>query len=182
MAHAGVLGHVGERDRQRAQRLRGHLPGGGHDGQLAASGSNDPAPHGHEVAEIDVGLPGVQRLLADLGQRQHRLQVRAVAVLQRGEAQLAGVAHEDEAAGDGHLDVGLLARGEVGHAVPLIDVRVLPHHLELRPQITQRDGAVDGDGVGLHAGVDELLTLLTTDAQLFGEVLGILLLGHGFQG
>jgi len=61
-------------------------------------------------------------------------------------------------------------------------MRALRNHLELRPQITQRDGAVDGDGVGLHAGVDELLTLLTTDAQLFGEVLGILLLGHGFQG
>jgi hypothetical protein len=54
------------------------------------------------VAEVDVALPGVKGLLADLVQRQHRLYV-AGTVAQRGEAELPAVALEHDAAGYGDL-------------------------------------------------------------------------------
>ena len=68
----------------------------------------------HDVAEVDVGLPSGQRLLAHPVEADHRLQLGAVAVLQGGETQFALVAQEDDASGDaGHI-AGLGAGFEVG--------------------------------------------------------------------
>ena len=77
-------------------------------GQLAAAGGDDLAGDEHVVAEVDVGLPGGQRLRADPVQRDHGLQLGAgrAALTQGGEAELAGVAHEDDPAGDADLVAG----------------------------------------------------------------------------
>ena len=86
---AGVLGEVLVQGRQRAQRLGRHLPGGGHDGQLAAAAAHDPPGDGDLVAQVDVALPRLERVVADLGQAEHDLQP-LVALLQRGEGEPAG--------------------------------------------------------------------------------------------
>ncbi len=83
------LAHLLVRDRKRPQCLGDDLPGIGQHRQFAAPGTDDLSVREDDVAEIDVGLPGVQRLLADLGEADHQLQLGAVAVLQGGEAQLA---------------------------------------------------------------------------------------------
>ncbi len=67
----------------------------------------------HDVAEVDVGLPRVQRLLTHLGQADHRLQLGAVALLQRREAQLAGIPGEHDPARDTDDLAGLGVRGQV---------------------------------------------------------------------
>ena len=59
-----------------------------------------------QVAEVDVGLPVGQRVRADPVEGQHQLQLDAV-LAQRGEAELAGVADEDDPAGDADLLAGL---------------------------------------------------------------------------
>src|SRR5690606_41560070 len=66
-----------------------------HDAQFAGARGDHLAVHEHEVTEIDIGLPGGQRVGAHAVQADHRLQFGAVALLQGGEAQLAGIAHED---------------------------------------------------------------------------------------
>ena len=53
-----------------------------------------------EVADVDQRLERPRALLADVGQREHHLQLGAVALAQPGEAELAGVALEDHPAGD----------------------------------------------------------------------------------
>ena len=60
------------------------------------------------------GLPAGQLVVADQGEAQHRLQLGAVALAQRGEAELAGVAQEDHPAGDAHLVAGGGVRRQVG--------------------------------------------------------------------
>ena len=55
-------------------------------------------------------LNAASALLADRGQAEHHLQPVALAVLQRREAELAGVAHEHHAAGDADHVVRLLRR------------------------------------------------------------------------
>jgi hypothetical protein len=67
------------------------------------------------VAEVDVGLPCRQRLLAHLGEAEHDLQPGADALLEGGEGELAGGAHEDHAAGDPDDVLGLLALLELPH-------------------------------------------------------------------
>ena len=49
-----------------------------------------------------------QRLLADVGEREHHLELGAVALAQPGEAELAGVAQEDHPAGDRDLLAGVV--------------------------------------------------------------------------
>ena len=88
--------------------------------QLAAARADDLALDADVVAEVDVGLPLRQRLLADLVEREHHLQL-AGAVAQRGEAQLAAGAGQHDPAGDPdplagrgvELEVGV-GRAEVG--------------------------------------------------------------------
>ena len=91
------------------------LPGVGQHRQLAALGRDHLAVDEDEVAEVDVGLPGGQRVGADPVEREHHLQFDAV-LAQRREAELAGVADEDDPAGDADVVAGLRVRGEVGVA------------------------------------------------------------------
>ena len=104
LADAGFLVQLGVQHGQRAQRLGRHGPGIGHDGEFAAARGDDLALDEDVVAQVHEGLPVRERLLADVGQAEHDLQPDGLAVdaafLQRGEAELAGVADEDDAAGD----------------------------------------------------------------------------------
>ena len=151
-AHPLLLVHVRERHRQRVERLRGHVPGLRHHGQLAALGGDDAAAHGNDVAQVGVGLPLRQRFFADLSQGEHDLQLGAVAFLQGGEAQLAGVALEHNAAGNGDLVLRLLARFQ--------------RAVVLGAKVLQRRSAIDFDGVGVPPFVDKPLPLLPADLLL----------------
>ena len=66
-----------------------------------------------DVAEVDGGLPAVQPVGADAGQTDHHLQLRSIALLKGGEAQLSGVSGEHHPTG--HADV--LSGGGVGHQI-----------------------------------------------------------------
>ena len=125
-------GLVGERPvlvGQRAQRLRGDLPLAGRHAELAPPAGDHLAAHGQQVADVDECLVLGERLLADVGQAQHHLDLGAVALPQAGEAELAGVALEDDAAGDRHLLAG------VG-----VGLEVLP--VVLLAQLADRVGAL----------------------------------------
>ncbi len=65
------------------------------------------------VAQVDVFLPVRERLLADVRERDHRLDARAVTGLQGGEAELARVAAEHDATCDADDDTRLGARLEL---------------------------------------------------------------------
>ncbi len=60
------------------------------------------------VPQVHQRLPSTQQFFADHGQAQHDLQTRSRSGLQRREAQLARVAHEDDATGHADLDTALL--------------------------------------------------------------------------
>ncbi len=155
LPHPRLLGELLVQDGQGPQRLARHLPAGRHHRELAAARGDDPALDEDVVAEVDVGLPGGQRLLADLGEAEHDLQPRADALLEGGEGELAGVPHEDDAAGDPDDVLRLLAGLE---PAPLL------------AHVGEGVGALDGDGVGLAAAGDEPVALLATDPQLLGQV------------
>ena len=57
LPHASIFRHFRKRHRQRTDRLRRHLPRVHEYGQLAASGRNNFALHGDEIAHVDVGFP-----------------------------------------------------------------------------------------------------------------------------
>ena len=107
------------------------------------------------VAEVDVGLPRGQRLLAHLREAEHHLQSGPDALLEGGEGELAGVADEDHAAGDADDVLGLLALLEVP---PLLT------------DLLEGVGARDRDRVGRDAGREEAVALVAADPQLLGEV------------
>ncbi len=98
-------------------RLRRDRPLRDHDRQLAAPAGDDLARHEDVIAEVDELLPRLERLVADRGERHHGLDAAAVARLQRREAQLAGVAAEDDAARDSGGHAGLGACLEVGESL-----------------------------------------------------------------
>ena len=188
----GILTHLLVRDRERTQRLGGHGPGVRHDGELASTGGDDASVDEDDVTEVDVGLPGRQGVLPHLGQRQHGLHLGAVALLQAGEGELAGVAHEDDAAGDADLVGGLFTRREVGDALDALDggslLLILREDRIGREDLGEGAGAVDDDRVGVLPLGQQARTLLAADLQLLREVgggcvvcgLGILLLvSHG---
>ena len=150
-----LLGQLLVQDGQRAQRLARHLPAGGHHRQLAAAGGDDPALDEDVVAEVDVGLPRGERVLADLREAEHHLQAGAHALLERRERELARGADEDDPTGDADDVLGLLGRLEVP---PLL------------ADVGQGVGARDGDGVGLATAGDDAVALLAPDPQLLGQV------------
>ena len=88
---------------QRPQRLGGHRPRRRLHRQLAAAAGDDLAGDPEEVADVDQRLELGERLLADVGEREHRLQLGAVALAQPHEAELAGVAQVDDPADDRDL-------------------------------------------------------------------------------
>ena len=153
---ASLLVHVLVRDGQRPQRLRRHLPAVGHHREFAGARADDLARDEHDVPEIHLGLPPRQRFLADAVEADHRLQLRAVALLQRGEAQLAFVAQEDHASAHADVLSGLGTGLEVGVG---------------GADLTEAVGARDGDRVGLATLGQDPLTLLAADAQLLGRLL-----------
>ncbi len=112
------------------------------------------------VAEIDEVLPLLQRLLADAGERDHGLDAAAVTGLQRREAQLAGVAAEDDAPRDGGGHAGLGARLELA---------------VLRPQRRNRVGDREADRIRAARGIrplgDQPLALGETHGLLLEDVL-----------
>ncbi len=109
-----------------------------------------------EVAEVDVGLPGSQCLFADAGEADHGLQLGTVAFLQSREAQLAGVAHEDDAADDTDQHASRRVR---------LEFRVL------RADLRERVGAIDRNRVRLLPPLrEDPFTLLAPDTELLGGV------------
>ncbi|MPM55026.1 hypothetical protein SDC9_101811 [bioreactor metagenome] len=156
----GLLGQFVVQGRHRAQRLGGHLPAVRHHRQLAAPRPDHPAVHEHPVTQVDVGLPGGQRLLADLRLRQHHLQPRRVvlggeAALQGGEAQLAGVAQEHHPAADPDQVLGLLT-----------GLQVLPAPADL----VQGVRTLQPDRVGRTALLEQSRALLEAHLHLLGHL------------
>ena len=155
LADPGFLAHLLVRHRQRPQGLGCHLPGVGQHRQLAASGADDLAAHEDDVAEVHRGLPGVQRFLAHAGEADHGLQLGAIALLQGGETELAGVAGENHPPGDADD----LAGGGVGRQVRMSGA-----------DFGQGVGARDRNRVGLVTLVEQALTFALPDAELLGYV------------
>ena len=175
LAHTRVLAELLVRDRQRSQRLRGELPRIGHDRQFPALGTHDPSRHGHEIAEVHIGLPRVERLLSDVREGQHRLELRrhgvviqrslrVDAILETHEGELAGIAKEQHATGDGHNVFGFFAVGQFRVA-------------RIGDDVAQRGRARDRHRVRLGAAVQNLRPLLAANAELFGRVIGLIAVG-----
>jgi hypothetical protein len=111
--------------------------------------------HEDDVAQVDIGLPALQSQRADTGQADHRLQLGAVALLQGGETQLAGIADEDHPAGDADQVTGRGVDGQVG---------------VLGADLRQGVGAPDGDRVGVAALGQQPSPLVAADPELFGKL------------
>ena len=168
LTHPGLFAHFLVSDRQGAQRLGRDLPRVGHHAELAATGADDLTVNEDEVAEVDVGLPGGQCLFADAGEADHGLQLGTVAFLQSREAQLAGVAHEDDAADDTDQHTSRRVR---------LEFRVL------RADLRERVGAIDRNRVRLLPLREDPFTLLAPDTELLGGVVDWLgfYITHGVQ-
>ena len=121
--------------------------------------------HEDDVAEIDVGLPRVERFLSDAVEADHHLQLGAVALLQCREAQLSGVAGKHHPTGDADDLAGLGVGRQVGIGLPDLGEGV---------------GAGDLDRVGVAALGKQPLPLGLTDPELLGDVgLGVGLIRRG---
>ena len=114
-----------------------------------------------EVTKINIGLPGGQRSSAPTSASDSMTcsrvpeSVLGEALLQGGEAQLAGVADEHHPAGDSDDVVGLFAG--VQAAPPLAD-------------LAQRVGPRNRDGVGLAALGEQPGPLVLPHPDLLGSV------------
>ncbi len=139
---------------QWTQRLAGQHPLLREHAELAATAADDLAGDADVVAEVNVGLPLGQPLLADAVQADHHLQL-GVTLLQRREAQLAAGAAEDHATGDAHD----LAGGGVD-----LEVDVPPAHLG------QRRRAGGTQRVGRGAARQQPVVLLAPHAHLLRKV------------
>ena len=111
--------------------------------------------HVDDVAEIDVGLPCVERFLTDLVEADHHLQVGAVAVLECREAQFSGVAREDHPARDADDVIGRGVDRQVGVG---------------GADLSQGVGAFDGDRVGVATLRQQASALVPADPELLGKV------------
>ena len=101
------------RHRQRAQCLGRDAPIVGEHRQFSALGRDHLTLDEHQVAEVDVGLPGGERVGADPVEGEHGLQL-GVPFTQAREAQLAGVPDEDDPPGDTDLHPGGGVGREIG--------------------------------------------------------------------
>ncbi len=120
-------------------------------------------------------LPRLERVGADLGQAQHRLEP-GVALLQRGEGELARAADEHHPPGDRDDVLGLLAVGQRG-------VR------RVADDLGQGARAGHDDRVGVAPGGEDALALGRPDRDLLLDVLALVaalgrvgLLGRGLLG
>ncbi len=140
-----------------AQCLGGHLPGIGEHGQLPPPGADHLATDKDDIAEVDIGFPGIQRLRANPGQADHCLQLGAVALLQGGKTQLAGVAGEHHAARQPDANTGGGVGWQIGVGGANLGQRVGPRH-EYR--------------IGLTALVQQMLSFVLPDPKLLGNIIG----------
>ena len=168
LPHPGLFTQILVQGGQRTERLRRHAPLGRQYRQLTALAADHPTLHEHEVAQVDVGLPVGQPLLAHLGEREHHLQpgtgiLAGEPVLQGGETQLAGVANEHHPAADADHVLGLLTGGEV----PPLGVH-----------LGGRVGASDADRVRIGARLEQSGTLVAPHLQLLGQGRFIARRGH----
>ena len=108
LTHAGFIVQLRVKVRHGAQCLGSHLPGVRHDGELTAARRNHLTVNKDVVTQVNQGLPVSQRLFAHTGQRNHGLNTGSITLLQRGKAELAGIAHKDHTAGDTHQLTGRL--------------------------------------------------------------------------
>ena len=121
--------------------------------------------HINDVAEVDVGLPRVERFLPDAVEADHHLQLGAVALLQCRETQLSGVAGKHHPTGDADDLAGLGVGGQVRIGLP---------------DLGQRVGAGDLDRIGVAALGKQPLPLGLTDPELLGDIgLGVGLIRRG---
>lgn len=105
LAEAGVgVGEAVPLVGERAHRFRQQLEVLHLHAQLALASGHDRAVHAHPVAEVEVAQR-LERFVADDGFGDEQLHF-VVAVAHRGEDELAGVAHQHHAPGDGHLGLG----------------------------------------------------------------------------
>ena len=156
-------------NRHGAQRLRRHLPVGHHNGQLTAARNNHAAGHEHVVTQVNQGLPLRQGFLANLSQRQHRLDALAFGTtLQGHKAQLTGVTDEHHAAANMHHTVSLFpslqlfsSQLRIVLGAQILNVVGL-HAITLRIQQTHR--------VCLATRFDQLRTLLQANLHLLGHI------------
>ncbi|GLE53601.1 hypothetical protein ATCCBAA256_31640 [Mycobacterium montefiorense] len=111
-----------------------------------------------DVAEVDVGFPGLQRILTDLLQADHYLQGGAITVLQRGETQFAGITREYDPSRNSD-DVG--CRG--------VDGQVGVGGADLRQGV----GAFDGYRVRVKPLGQQPSALIPAYPELLGEVCSV---------
>ena len=109
------------------------------------------------VAQVDVRLERLERLLSDLRQREHRLEPAALTVLERREAELAGVALEHHAPCDADHGVGLLTGLQLA---------------VLGADRGDRVGDRHADRVRLAPCGDDAIALGAADLHLLGQVVG----------
>jgi hypothetical protein len=154
------LGQLAVRDGQWPDRLGCHRPPIDHHGEFTSARSRDLSVNENVVTEIDRRLPAGQLVGADQSQAQHGLQLRAVALLQGGEAELAGVPEEDHTPGDADHLAGVGVRRKIGMG---------------RAHLAQGVRPLDGDRVGVVALRVHLGPLRPPHPDLFGEfVVGVL--------
>ena len=151
------IGEPGVLLRQRPQALRRDRPALRHDRQFAALGRDDLARHADVVAEVDVALPGRERLLTDARERDHHLDLGGP-VPKGGEAELAADARQHDPARDSdplprhgvgfqlgvfRPDLTNSVRARVSHRVRFDAVLTEPRHLLQADTHLLRDALVD---------------------------------------
>ena len=113
------------------------------------------------------------------GERHHRLDAAAVARLQRREAELAGVAAEDDAPGDGGRHAGLGAGLEVGEALAQLGDRVgdrqrSPDRRRPRHPLARRSAARAWRGARPSARRSSSVGSVGSDGRRVGHRAGLL--------
>ena len=111
--------------------------------------------HIDDVAQIDVGLPRVERFLTDLVQADHHLQIGTVAVLECGKAKLSRITREYHPARHTHDGIGRRVDRQIGMG---------------GPDLSQGVGAFDGDRIRVAPLRQQPSALVPADPELLGHV------------
>ena len=107
------------------------------------------------IADIYQRFPSIKLLLADVCQRQHRLEFDALTGTKGGEAELAGIADEHDPPSDAHLLTGR----HIG-----FEIR------ECRANTGNGRGDRYLNRVGIHARLGKPLARIAPDPHLLGKV------------
>ena len=188
VAHARIFIHFREAHRQRTQGLGDHAPAVGHDRELTTAGGDHSASEADEVAEVNIGFPFVETFFADDGCRQHGLQLGAVAFLDGGKAQFAGITHEHQATDDGDGVVSFFTGSQVadGGSV-LVGFRLTSAFVVdavLVANLGEGVVALDLHRVGINTLLEQSAAFLQPDLNLFRYLIRGLggLCGRGVSG